>query len=310
MKKTLQRLMFSGLGLSLILLLSGCVQTKNGQPTGKGFVYKFLVEPMGHAITYFVDNWHWSYGLAIVGVTVIVRLLILPLGLYQAYKASYQQEKMNYMKPILKPLQDKMKNAATPEEKLAANQEMMKVQRDNGVSMFGGIGCLPLLIQMPFFSALFYAARYTKGIDTSTFFGINLGKSSITLVLIAGVLYFLQSYISMFGMDKEQKAQMKTMMFMSPLMIMFMSWSAPAGVTLYWVVGGIFGVVQQIIITFMIKPHLRKRIDKEFAEKPPVVKDKNYIKDVTPIESAPKKAQKISQTSNKGRNAGKQQKKK
>ena len=56
-----------------------------------------------------------------------------------------------------------MKNASTQEEKLLAQQELMAAQRENGVSMFGGVGCLPLLIQMPFFSALFFAAQHTKG---------------------------------------------------------------------------------------------------------------------------------------------------
>ena len=59
--------------------------------------------------------------------------------------------------------QERMKNASTQEEKLLAQQELMAAQRENGVSMFGGVGCLPLLIQMPFFSALFFAAQHTKG---------------------------------------------------------------------------------------------------------------------------------------------------
>ena len=69
----------------------------------------------------------------------------------------------------------------------------MAAQRENGLSMFGGIGCLPLLIQMPFFSALFFAAQYTNGVASSTFLGINLGKPSLALTLIVGVLYYIQS---------------------------------------------------------------------------------------------------------------------
>lgn len=311
MKKTFRRILYSGFTLSALLLLTGCVQTKNGQPTGNGWVYNLLVKPMSSIIEYFANNLGWGYGFAIIGVTIIVRLLILPLGLNQAYKASYQQEKMAYLKPVLQPIQDKMKNATTPEAKMAAQQELMQVQKDNGVSMFGGIGCLPLLIQMPFFSALFYAARYTPGIDQATFFGMNLGQRSLVLVGLAGVLYLIQSYLSTIGMPEEQKAQMKSMMIMSPLMIVFMSLSSPAGVTLYWVVGGLFGIIQQLITTFMIKPSLKKRIDREFEENPPVVNTKD-IKDVTPKQAnvLVQENMKKNLGNNSGRNAGKQNKNK
>jgi YidC/Oxa1 family membrane protein insertase len=101
------------------------------------------------------------------------------------------------------------------------------------------------------------------------------------------------------------------MMFMSPLMIIFFSFSSPAGVTLYWVIGGIFGVIQQLIVTFMIKPHLREKIDKEFEENPPTIKTSG-LKDVTPKDTATlKKAfnDGTSSSNKKNRNAGKQKRK-
>ena len=55
-----------------------------------------------------------------------------------------------------------MKQASTREEQMAAQAELQKIYKENNVSMVGGIGCLPLLIQMPIFSSLFFAARYTK----------------------------------------------------------------------------------------------------------------------------------------------------
>lgn len=308
LKKTTKRLLLSGFMLSALLFLTGCVQTKNGKPTGEGWVYTILVKPMSSAVEFFANNLGLGFGVAIILVTVIVRLLILPLGLNQAYKSSYMQEKMRYLKPVLEPIQTKLKNATSNEEKMAAQSELMAAQKENGVNMFGSMGCLPLLIQMPFFSALFYAARYTDGISTATFLGIDLGKSSIALTIVAGIFYFIQSYISTIGIDEEQKKQMKSMMLMSPLMIIFFSISSPAGVTLYWVIGGIFGVIQQIIVTFMIKPHLRAKIDAEFEANPPIVKTAG-LKDVTPKDVA-----KVKQTFNSGvsngkknnRNAGKQ----
>jgi YidC/Oxa1 family membrane protein insertase len=239
--------------------------------------------------------------------------LILPLGLNQAYKSSYFQEKSKFLAPYLQPLQDKLKNAVTQEEKLAAQQALMKAQKENGLDMMSSMGCLPLLIQMPFFSALFYAARYTPGVSDATFLGMNLGQSSIVLTIIAGIFYFIQSYISMIGVDEAQRGQMKTMLFMSPAMIVFFSLTSPAGVTLYWVVGGLFGIIQQVITTFIIKPRLKKRIDEEFEKNPPVINA--GMKDVTPTAAGTVKSANVDPAilaaarKKQNRNAGKQKRK-
>ncbi|MDW8750806.1 membrane protein insertase YidC [Streptococcus suis] len=302
MKKN-KRILLSGLALASLLILSGCVATdKKGVPTGEGWVYNYLVEPMGNLIKFFAENQGLGFGLAIIVVTLIVRFLIMPLGIYQSWKSTYQSEKMNYLKPILGPIQERMKNASSQEEQLAAQQEFFAAQKQYGVSMFGGMGCLPLLIQMPFFTALFYAARYTPGISEATFLGIDLGSPSIILTAVAGVLYYIQSLLMQVGMDEEQKKQMRTVAIMNPLMIVMFSWSSPAGVTLYWVVGGLIGLIQQALTNFILKPRIRAKVEEEFKNNPPKPYKSN-IKDVTPKASAIIE-EKTSKKSN--RNAGKQ----
>lgn len=298
-----KRILLSGLALASLLILSGCVATdKKGVPTGEGWVYNYLVEPMGNLIKFFAENQGLGFGLAIIVVTLIVRFLIMPLGIYQSWKSTYQSEKMNYLKPILGPIQERMKNASSQEEQLAAQQEFFAAQKQYGVSMFGGMGCLPLLIQMPFFTALFYAARYTPGISEATFLGIDLGSPSIILTAVAGVLYYFQSLLMQVGMDEEQKKQMRTVAIMNPLMIVMFSWSSPAGVTLYWVVGGLIGLIQQALTNFILKPRIRAKVEEEFKNNPPKPYKSN-IKDVTPKASAIIE-EKTSKKSN--RNAGKQ----
>ncbi|WP_313963788.1 YidC/Oxa1 family membrane protein insertase, partial [uncultured Streptococcus sp.] len=147
--KTFKRILFSGMSLSLLLLLTGCVgRDKAGNPSG--IIWDVLGRPMADSIQFFAKDSGLDYGLAIIIVTLIVRLIIFPLGIYQSWKATLQSEKMNYFKPIFAPIQERINNAETQEEKLEAQQELMAAQRENGLSMFGGIGCLPLLIQMPF----------------------------------------------------------------------------------------------------------------------------------------------------------------
>lgn len=302
-KKQLRNLV--ALTATILLILAGCVQQKNGVPTGEGWVYQLLVEPMGQLITYFAKNQGFGYGMGIILTTLIVRTLIFPLGLYQAWKASYQAVRREQLKPILDPIQERLKNAKDQQEQFQIQQELMAVQKENGVSMFGGIGCLPLLIQMPFFTAIFFAARYTPGISEASFIGLHLGKPSLILTAIVGLLYFVQSFISIQATDPAQREQMKMMMYMSPLMIVFMSISSPAGVTLYWVVGGLIQIIQQGIVNYLVRPYHKRIISEEFEKNPPKMRITNTSvskKDVTPAPMEQAILPKLS----KKRNAGKQ----
>lgn len=294
------------MALTSLVFLSGCVgiDRKTGNPTG--FIWNVLGRPMGEAIKFFANNLGLGFGLGIIIVTLIVRLIILPLGLYQSWKATYQSEKMNYLKPILGPIQDRMKTAKTQEEKLLAQQELMMAQRENGVSMFGGIGCLPLLIQMPFFSALFFAAQHTKGIAGQTFLGIPLGKPSLLLTAIVAALYYIQSVLSLHGIEDEtQKESMRKASLMSPIMIAVFSVLNTAGVTLYWVVGGVIQIIQQFVVNYLIRPNLRKRVAEEYKNNPPKATSHRVKKDVTPTATT-----QLQHKPKSNRNAGKQRNRK
>ncbi|MGT2935095.1 membrane protein insertase YidC [Streptococcus castoreus] len=307
MKLKLNHILFSGLALSILFTLTGCVgRDAKGNPSGT--IWNFLGKPMSYFIDYFANNIGLGYGLAIIIVTIVVRTIILPLGLYQSWKASYQSEKMAYLKPIFDPINKRVKQASTQEEKMAAQTELMAVQRAHGINPLGGIGCLPLLIQMPFFSAMYFAAQFTKGVSTSNFMGIDLGNRSLILTTIIAALYFLQSWLSMMAVSEEQREQMKTMMYTMPIMMIFMSFSLPAGVGLYWLVGGFFSIIQQLITTYLLKPRLRKQIEEEYAKNPP----KSYQttsprKDVTASQDL-SQAIMPAKKAKSNRNAGKQRK--
>ncbi|MBP2623418.1 membrane protein insertase YidC [Streptococcus oricebi] len=299
----LNRIYASGILLSCLLLLSGCVQMKNGQPTG--VVWDFLGKPMSMAIEYFANNQGLGYGVGLIIVVIIVRLIIFPLGIYQSKNATYHSEKRNFLSPIFTPINERMKNAETQEEKILAQQELLNAQRAHGVSIMGGIGCLPILIQMPFFSAIYVAAANTPGIKASVFLGIDLGKPSLVLTAIVALLYFIQSKMSMYGMDQEQQDQMKNMMYMTPIMMVMFTLGAQAGVTLYWVVGGLFQILQQLVINYWVRPKMKARVAAEFEANPPQW-DKykpKATKDVTPKNAG---ALKQGKQNKKKRNAGKQ----
>ena len=304
--KSIKRFALSAMGVAMLLVLTGCVQIDKatGEPTG--LIWNTIGAPMAEAIKYFANDQGLGFGLGIIIVTIIVRLIILPLGIYQSWKATLHSEKMNALKHVLEPHQTRLKEAETQEEKLEAQQALFAAQKEHGISMFGGIGCFPLLLQMPFFSAIYFAAQHTEGVAEANFLGIQLGSPSWILVIFAGVLYYLQSLLSLHGVEDEtQREQIKKMIYMSPMMIVMFSIFSPASVTLYWVVGGFMMILQQFIINYIVRPKLRKKVREEYAKNPPKASTSSASrKDVTPesitaITTSNKKK-------NKKRNSGKQ----
>ena len=304
--KSIKRFALSAMGVAMLLVLTGCVSVDKatGEPTG--FIWNTFGAPMAEAIKYFATDKGLGFGVAIIIVTIIVRLIILPLGIYQSWKATLHSEKMNALKHVLEPHQTRLKEATTQEEKLEAQQALFAAQKEHGISMFGGVGCFPILLQMPFFSAIYFAAQHTEGVAQASYLGIPLGSPSMILVACAGVLYYLQSLLSLHGVEDEtQREQIKKMIYMSPLMIVVFSVFSPASVTLYWVVGGFMMILQQFIVNYIIRPKLRKKVREEFAKNPPKAnKTSAARKDVTPESAA------VISTSNKKknkkRNSGKQ----
>ena len=304
--KSIKRIALSIMGVAMLLVLTGCVQVDKatGQPTG--FIWNTIGAPMAEAIKYFATDKGLGFGIAIIIVTIIVRLIILPLGIYQSWKATLHSEKMNALKHVLEPHQTRLKEATTQEEKLEAQQALFAAQKEHGISMFGGVGCFPILIQMPFFSAIYFAAQHTEGVSEASFLGIALGSPSWILIACAGVLYYVQSLLSLHGVEDEtQREQLKKMIYMSPMMIVMFSIFSPASVTLYWVVGGFMMILQQFIVNYIIRPKLRKKVREEYAKNPPKAsKTSAARKDVTPESAA------VISTSakkkNKKRNSGKQ----
>ena len=88
--KKYKRYLLAALSLSALLLLTGCVSIDKTTKQPTGFVWNLIGKPMGEAINFFATDLGLGFGLGIILVTVIVRIIIFPLGIYQSWKATYQ----------------------------------------------------------------------------------------------------------------------------------------------------------------------------------------------------------------------------
>ncbi|MGX6978760.1 membrane protein insertase YidC [Vagococcus elongatus] len=320
MKKFKKWLIASGL-FGMMLTLSGCVQVIKsgpdaGKPTGDGWVYNLLVRPMSGIIDSLVQAFNGNYVLAVIILTVVVRAILFPLMVNQTKKSTYMSEKMAHLKPQIDAINAKVKAATTPEEQMAANKELQQLHKDHNINMFSSIGCLPLLIQMPIFTALFYSIKFASGVDKAApFLGIDLSRPSWVLTIIVGLLYLGQAYLGTIGLDEAQKKQMRSMMFMTPIMMIMISFSSPAVVTIYWVVGGVISSLQTLYTNLVQKPKIRAQVEEEIRLNPPKPVEVKKVKEVkpnrpgqtgyTPMNQG--KGNKLNTKPTKGLNAGRKQ---
>lgn len=223
-------------------LLTGCqAMTNEGS-----FFQSTFVNPFTKLIHLFAGLTGGSYGLAIILITLLIRLVLMPLMLKQYKNQQNMKEKMEILKPEMDEIQKKIKATKDQAEQRKLQQEMMGLYQKHGVNPLS-VGCLPMLIQMPILMGLYYAIRGSAEIASHSFLWFNLGHSDIWITAAAGVIYYLQSKVSMSNMTEDQKKQMKLMSFMSPVMIVMFSLNAPSALPLYWTVGGTFLIIQTLV---------------------------------------------------------------
>ena len=189
-----------------------------------------------------------NYGIAIIIVTVLMRIIIFPLTL----KQEKSMKKMRELQPELEKIKEKYKD--NPQE---YQQKTAELYRESGVNPLGG--CLPLLIQMPVFVALYWAFSGNAIPADAKFLWFTLkqpdrlfmiGNFAFNLlpILNVGVTYIQQKIMTSATSGQESSQQMQTMLYMMPLMMLFIFYKMPSGVTLYYLVSGALSLVQQYFI--------------------------------------------------------------
>ena len=265
-----------------------------------------LLEIIHNAITSVGIGTNFAWGLAIIALTLLVRLLMHPL----TAKQMASMQKIQKLQPQLQVLQEKY---ADDKDKL--NQETMALYKDNKVNPASG--CLPLIIQLPIFILLYgvlYDFTKTEAFTNVTFLGVNLGGSVLTtvadalrLVDEAGVripneqlgfvmvlfssftnlsllfsnigiwianfiLLILIAYLTWFQqhLTTAGNSQMAMMNWFMPLFLTFICFGLPGGVLLYWGVSSLMGIVHQMRVS--------KKTSEEMKNKPTLYKEKPKAK--------------------------------
>ena len=232
-------------------------------------IYSFL-QPVADVISKVIDALYQvtvtigfpSYALAIILISILLKIILFPLMQKQMKSTMNMQE----VQPKLEYLQKKYKN--NPEK---MNEEVMKLSKEYNINPMAG--CLPLLIQMPILIGLFGALRQYNfdPIEHATFFWIpNLAEKDPLFILpiLVALTMFLQQKISMSATPSAaENPTMKTMLYIMPAMMLFVCWQMPSGLCLYWAFLSILSIIQQFFMNKQKKKEMALRAEREAAEK-------------------------------------------
>ena len=228
-----------------------------------GIFNTFLYEPIYNLLIFFYNVVPGNdIGLAIIAITIVVKLVLLPLSL----SAVRSQKSLQELQPKMDALKKKHKNE---KEKLAA--ETMKLYKEQKVNPLSS--CLPLLVQFPFLIAVYQAFRV--GLTSENFdllysfvanpghinpmaFGfIDMAVPSIALAILAGAAQYVQTQMLSAkkqpkvkgAKDESMMANMnKSMMYFMPFMTVLIGMSLPGGLTFYWFLTTVFTSLQQKVM--------------------------------------------------------------
>lgn len=213
-------------------------------------------------IIQFFHGFCGDWGLAIIVVTIIFRLLITPL-MFKQTKSTYEMQKIQ---PLIQRIQERYAN-----DQPRMQEEMQKLYAE--VKFNPLAGCLPMLLQMPIFIALFQVLREMGSrVTDSSYEFYNIVPSLVTtpsqawatgfgefipylilMVIFAGATFLPMALTQMKNKDNPQRNQTFLMAGVMSIMMLWISWSSPAGVLLFWGASSLLGIAQSQISTHILK---------------------------------------------------------
>lgn len=214
---------------------------------GSWSVVKAVAKPIFYVLR-FINEYTHNFGVTIILLTMGIKLLFVPLQ-FKSYKSMKQ---MQMIQPKVLGLQEKFK-----EDRDRLNKELIKLYRDHKVNPVGG--CLPMVLQMPVFVALFNILYMTIDLRQAPFFGwisdLSVQDPYYVLPIIMGITMVIQQKITPTTMDPTQAK----IMLVLPVFMTFLFINFPAGLVLYWLTNNLLTIGQQIVT------------DRVFANRPFVV---------------------------------------
>ncbi|HRW18988.1 MAG TPA: membrane protein insertase YidC [Dermatophilaceae bacterium] len=255
-----------------------------------GDFFNTLLSPLTYGVAWVMLAWHkvwtalgigggWAWALSIVGLTIVVRIILIPLFVKQIHAS----RKMQLIQPEVQKIQAKYKGKTDPESRQAMTQETMDLYKKTGTNPFAS--CLPILLQSPFFFALFTVLNHLKAIAegtwgaigpidkeiasqiessnifgapfSSTFMGASDAPTKILtvvlIVLMSATTFTTQRQLMRKNMpesalDNPFMKQQNIILYLMPVMFAVSGINFPIGVLIYWLTTNLWSMGQQFYV--------------------------------------------------------------
>jgi YidC/Oxa1 family membrane protein insertase len=230
-------------------------------------IFQPLIDVANSVLTFFHDNLGVTWGISIILLTIVTRLLILPLSLKQIRS----MRSLQAHQPEIKKIQERYKD-----DRQRQQREMMAFYQENKINPFAS--CVPLILQLPVFLSLFYLLRSPEfkteinapGSDPS-FLGItNLAEKATgaTLIILIG-LYFVTMVGSTSIMAMSAEGNQRLLMYALPVFFTPFIINFPAGLVVYWITTNLWTMGQQWVVKQVIPPPPKPTPEEEKKTKAP-----------------------------------------
>jgi YidC/Oxa1 family membrane protein insertase len=205
-----------------------------------GAIGKYLFLSLQFIHSHVASNWGW----AIVILTILINILMLPFRI----KTMQNGLKMQRIQPQMDAIKERYKKyKATDPKRNEMNAEIMKLQKDNGVNMFGG--CIPTLITLPLLYAFFTMLPRVVELRQAHWLWLPDLQSPdpwhILPIIMVVSQFLVQFYTPSPGVDPQQQ---KMMAFMMPAISGYFTWNYGSGLALYWAIGNLISIAQQSVM--------------------------------------------------------------
>ena len=211
----------------------------------------FLAKPLFFALHYVNNQWVHNYGWSIIAVTILINLLLFPMR----FTNLKSMKKMQMLQPQIAAINDKYKGISLRDpRKQQQNEEVMALYKKHGANPMGG--CLPMLIQIPFFIAFYKVLSVSVQLRHADWLWVTDLSQPETLAIhilpiaMIATQFFMQKMTPQTSADPSQQR----MMLMMPLIMGFFFYSLPSGLVLYYMTSNLVGIGQQWIFNKTMTP--------------------------------------------------------
>ncbi len=204
-----------------------------------GFIGKYLFLALLFIHSHIVANWGWS----IIILTVFINILMLPFRV----KTMHSALKMQRIQPQMDAIKEKYKKyKVTDPKRSEMNAEIMQLQKDNGVNMFGG--CIPTLITMPLMMAFFYMLPKVVDLRLAHWFWLPNLQAADPRHILPILMVLSQFWSVLHPLARSRSAAAEDDGLHDARLLRLHHLELPSGLALYWSVGNLIGIAQQSVM--------------------------------------------------------------